>query len=36
MEWAEALVPAVLMALAIFGSIAIGVLVWRWWMRRRR
>ncbi len=36
MEWAEALVPAVLVALAITGSIAAGILVWRRWIRRRR
>ncbi len=36
MEWAEALVPAVLVALAIFGSIAVGILVWRRIQRRRR
>ncbi len=29
MGWAEALVPAVLVALAIFISIGIGILLWR-------
>jgi hypothetical protein len=36
MEWAEALVPAVLLALIIFGSIAAGLLLWRRMWRRRR
>ncbi len=36
MEWAEALVPAVLVALAIVGSIAVGIIVWRRWVRHRR
>ncbi len=36
MEWAEALVPAVLVALVVFGSIAVGILVWRRYRRERQ
>ncbi len=36
MEWAEVLVPAVLVALAIFISVGVGILLWRRYRRERQ